>query len=351
MAIVLYEDEARGLRVEVGPERPAGTIELLEKTIWGTHGALYREDNIGDIVRESEWGDYFALYKDGRLIGCFMTTPVRRGRVGDKVYNIKYDAFFAIEPSLIGQGYGSLFARYIRKYTVETTPPPGIVYGFIDTDNERSVRSMTKAGHYLMSVFLPTSFSPYHPKDDPRVRPLKEEEREMMVERLFDLYEGHSLVDCDQSLKVKDYYVLEDGGEIVAGVQTKLRIWTVMKMADPVSTFAFKMLSYIPLQPWLKPGGRLSFLKLGNIYAKPGREAEFHRLVNAVLARNGLALAMTYFDPRSPVYQRIKEAGKFGIVNTLTGTKAFLFAGFNGLAEDEIADFKARPAFFSPLDP
>ena len=351
MATVIHEDKERRLRVEVGEERPEGLIPLLEKTIWGTRGALYREDNIGDIVREMAWGAYYALYLDDRFIGCFLTSPVRQGRVGEKVYNIRYDAFFAIEPSLIGQGYGSFFARYIRQHKMETLPEPGISYGFIDADNDRSVRSMTKAGHFLLSTFLPTSFSPYRPKDDPRVRPLREEEREAMVEKLLALYAGHSFVDCDQSLHVEDYHVLEEDGEIVAGVQTKLRIWTIMRMADPLSTMAFRLLSYVPLQPWLEPGGRLSFLKVGNIYIREGKEAAIYRLIEAVLARQGLALAMGYFDPRSPVFQRIKAAGKFGVVNALTGTKAYLYAAFKGLTEDEMFDVKQRPAFFSPLDP
>ncbi len=347
----LYEDKTRDLRIVASTELPEGTISLLDRTVWGTRGALYREDNVADIVRQTDWEYYYALYLGDRLIGCFMTTPVRRGRVGDKVYNIKYESYFAIEPTLIGQGYGSLFSDQLTRHVVETLPVPGLAYAFIDADNDRSLRSMTKAGHYPLSFFLPTSFSPWRPRDDPRVRPLREHEREAMVEKLLALYEGHALVDCDQSLKVEDYAVLEDAGEIVAGVQTELRKWTIMQMADPVSTALFRALSYIPLQPWLKPGGRLAFLKLGNIYITEGREKEFYKLVHALLARQGLTLAMSYFDPRSPIYQRIKAAGKFGIVNALSGTKAFLVATFKGFSEEEIFDLKGRPAFFSPLAP
>jgi hypothetical protein len=70
-----------------------------------------------------------------------------------------------------------------------------------------------------------------------------------------------------------------------------------------------------------------------------------------VLARHQLNFGMIYLDRRSPIYQRLKKAGKFGVFHALVTVPVHVMAYLKGFTANEIAEISRQPLFISMLDP
>ena len=81
-----------------------------------------------------------------------------------------------------------------------------------------------------------------------------------------------------------------------------------------------------------------------------GYEAAVFTLVEALLAREHLHAGVAFMDKRSPVYQRLAAAGKFGLLNAGLGATLHVIADFNAVPEEEIAELRRRPLCISPMD-
>ena len=114
------------------------------------------------------------------------------------------------------------------------------------------------------------------------------------------------------------------------------------------------MLKILPHIPWVRrlfPQGNYHFLTLGNIYIREGNERDLFILIEAVLAKHQLNFGMVYLDRRSPIYQRLTQAGKFGVINALVTVPVHVMAYLNGFTANEMAEIHRQPLFMSMMDP
>ncbi len=348
MQETIYQDTEQNLRIVYSDTLPEGTLDLLIPTIWGTTGTLYTEDDLPDVFAQFPPGVYFSLMQGDELAGTYMGIP-KRARFRNRTYDVVYAAYLAMRPEFAGQGYGSLIARESAPYLLDLAGEPGIVYAFVDQDNARSLEVLQKAGYRSLVRLDVTALSRYRPKDDPRVSPLQEAERERMVRLLEARYADHALLDFDQSLKVDEYYVLRENSEIVAGIQSKARQFTLVEMPDALSNLMLRLFTSLP-QPWFKPGGVVPFNKIGNVYFRPGHAQDAFRLLESVFARKKIYSAIAYFDPASPIYRELRRAGSLGLLGPVMGAKAHAMALYKGMSEEEIAELQSQPIHLSPRD-
>ena len=349
MTDILYHDPQRHLLVQASTECTPQMVSFLENTVWGTRGVLYTKHNLAAHLQGLPAPRYFSLMEAGRLtaVGICLQKTVQ---VGQRQYKAIYPAALAVEPARRSQGYGRLMLDAARPHVLDMLGPLGLIYGFVEAGNIRSLGLFNQVSPLILGQFHTQLFCRFFPMDDRRLQPAQEPERESLLAGLYDLYADHALLDFADSFRLDQYFVLREEGEVVAGVQIEVWEWSIVNLPGPWGFLLTKVLPRIPyVKRWFN-AKQLHFLRLGNLYARPGREAEVFPMVEALLARHRVHFAMAYVDRRSPFYQRLAGAGEFGFFSRNLAFSAHVMAECVGLSDEEIADLTHRPLFISPLD-
>ena len=126
--------------------------------------------------------------------------------------------------------------------------------------------------------------------------------------------------------------------------------WAIESLAGLEGRIALQLLPHLPMMRELFNPSDLRFLKISHFFYAPGQERFFFRLLEGVMYRHRQKLAIAYLDPRSPVNQALRHAGRLGILNPLLETPVKVFADVSGLQPAEITDLASRPLVISPLD-
>jgi L-amino acid N-acyltransferase YncA len=349
MSDVIYEDKARNLIIRRETTYTSALVALLEQTVWGTRGVLYTMHEVAAVLDRIVEPHFLSLKENDELVAVAVRSR-KTTRVGGEVYSAFHLAMLAVESAKVGQGYGRLLAEQSRHYFLNEVGERGMLYGYIEAGNARSLQLNQKLGYRFIGQFHTTMFSRLWPNDNVHVRRLEETERATLVQLLNDQYADYALVDFDQSVRADEYYVWEQAGEIVAGVQTERLHWTIVRLPGARGAILVKTLPYLPLLRRLFDARDYHFLRLGNIYARPGHEAKIFTLIEALLARQHLHSGMAFMDKHGPVYQRMAAAGTFGVLNMGMGAAMHVIADFNRVPEEEIAEIQRRPLCLSPMD-
>jgi len=348
-ATTLWADDTSQRVVKLAREPSPQVIRLLERTVWGGRGLLYEIRGIDAKLRRMSDPHVFSIEMEGRLASvCILN------RKTALVLGTEYDAFHfvmvATDDAERGKGLASLLGTHVRRFCEDAFREPGVGYGYIEASTEYSLRLSNRIGHTVERFVPLTVFSRFLPRDDPGVRPMLESEAEVVRDNLYDLYRGHSLLDFDTSLRPEEYFVLSRDGRIVAGAQAEILHWSVVRMPGWAGRFIVGGLPHIPGLRNLLDVSDLNFLRFGNLFVRPGDEAQLVTLLEALLARNGLRIGLIVMDQRSPVFEGIKAYGKFGLLNAAFRGTTKVVADFRGVTEDEITAIRARPVLVSAGD-
>ena len=345
----LWADEGSDLVVKLAGEPSLPAVGLLERTVWGSRGLLYRIRGIDTKLSRLSDPYVFSIERNGQLAAvCILN------RKNALVLGAQYDAFhfvmIATDEAFKGQGLAGLLSKHVRRFCETALRDPGIAYAYIESTTEYSLRISDRVGHRFESLVPLTIFSRLFPRDDRRVRPMLENEARSISDCLYALYEDHSLLDFETSLRPGEYFVLSHDGRIVVGAQAEVLHWSITRMPGWIGKFIVEGLPRIPVLRKLLCAEDLYFLRFGNILVRPGDEAHLATLLEALLARHGLRIGLILMDQRSSIFQRIKAFGKFGLMNAALRGTTKVVADFHGVAEDDIASICARPAVVSPGD-
>lgn len=349
MSEVIYEDRERHLVIERSLTYTPACIALLERTVWGTGGLTYTMCGVAQSLNRLTEPHFLFLKEDDELVAAAVRNR-KTVRVGEKIYNAFHLALLAVEERKIGQGYGKLLAEQSRHHFRRRVGTRGLLYGYIEAGNVRSLALHQRLGYQPLGVFHTVMFSRLRPRDDGRVGRLAATERHMLVQLLNEQYADHALLDFEQSLQLEAYFVLRQGGEIIAGLQAGPLCRTFQRLPGASGRMVLAVLPYIPVLHRLFSAKDFHFLRFGNVYARMGYEAAVFTLVQALLARNHLHAGVAFMDKRSPVHRRIAAAGKFGLLNAGLGATLHVIADFNAVPEEEIAELRRRPLCISPMD-
>jgi len=322
---------------------------LLEHIVWGTEGALYWVKNYPESLSAIPDLRYLYLKKNGRLIGLRIMAP-KRVRINGQSCQAVYNALFAIDPSERGKGYGKRLAQTTLEYSRSYLHGKGLVYAFTEAANVRSSGIKIAQGYQPIGRFHTIAFSRFFPRKSQRTNRLPEERRNEMVQRLSEQYASHALADFATSVLPERYYVLQEGREIVAGLQVAFQHWKIMRLEGAGGFIALHAVPHIPLLRDLLNPADFRFIRIGNIYFRQDRPAAVYELIESVLATHRLKTAISFLDKTSPAYQALARSGRFGIVNQLTETAVDVTAFLQGFSPVEIDELRRQPLAISLLD-
>jgi GNAT superfamily N-acetyltransferase len=350
MPEVIFEDKLRNLLIRRNSAYDAAFLALLERTIWGSGGLRYTINNLSEILNRIRHPHFLSLEKNGRLIGA-LTLIHKTNRLGAKDYPAFYAYGLAIEATERGKGYGTLLSGQALNYGLSRLQERGIYYGYVEAANTRSLRTLQKVGRKSLGQYHSLVVSRLCPKDLGGVEKLKGSQRGRLIQLLDEQYANHALTDFEQSIKTEDYYVVMQGGEIIAGLQCERNHLTIKHLPGAGGVLLLKILPRIPFFRRRFPRGNYHFLTLGNIYLREGKERDLSTLIEAVLAKHQFNFGMIYLDRSSPTYQRLKKAGKFGVVNAMVTVPVHVMAYLKGFTANELAGIRRQPLFMSIMDP
>jgi hypothetical protein len=363
-----------GLELKVSDHANEGILDILNNTIQGSEGGMrFALQNIASKI--AAYGDqirFVSLYRKNKVTGtagaCFRISGQNELR-----YPTTYIRYLAFQQSYqSGAGWKIKEKKSSKEATEDTfkqktlevfSKPhllglPGIsengshiMYAFVESMNERSKNLVHQAGYEYIRSFLTVAFSRFNPKTDKRVSRIPESETGKMKELLLDFYRDYSFFTTDYAFYGNRYYILREGGEIIAGVCAIPSLYKVYNVPGVWGWIMMKVLPYVPYYRRLFRPGEFRYLVFDTIYYKKGREDALTSLFESACASEGFHTGLTWLDDRSALYDTLRTEVNMGTLNRMLNAKpGLVYARFLNLTEEEKNLFYDAPAYVSGFD-
>ena len=348
--VVIWSDLAKNLTLYATGVAPTELTGLLNRTTWGTRDVRYSIKGIARILERIKDPHFLLLKKEDSLVGAVVASR-KKVRGGDKTYDALFIAMIAVDPTMIGLGYGTLLALQAREYGRALLSEPGIIYLYVETTNTASVRVHEKIGYRRIGQYEARIFTRIFPKDNHQIKRPNDMERVQLADLLERQYAGHELLDVREAVQRGRYFVLRCGGEMVAAAQIRPMHWCLKQLRGLGGVMAMTVLPKLPLIRRGYSPQHLRFIQIGNIWFRPGHETALTGLLEALLARCGVHVGIVFLDRRSPVHDAIRANLQFGAFSRLVLETAEVFADLKGWSREETARLLMGPVNVSPVDP
>jgi hypothetical protein len=229
--------------------------------------------------------------------------------------------------------------------------PPAIIYSLIEQKNLRSMNFSAQMGMETVGEVANFSFSRMRPGRSRRVEQLPEAGQEAMLGLLHDFYKDFALFFPDPLFRDNGYYVIRDSGRIVAGLQLYPVTWRIVDFGGGMTNMVVRLLTKLPwVRKRINPDD-LELLAFDGIYCEPGHEAALYELMEGVLERTGVHIAVLMMDMGSPLYAVFRDRQKLGPLHTLLGSfTADVRVRFVNLPEEVRQYFLDHPTYIPTYD-
>ncbi len=364
------------LEVKVTDYANEGMLDILNHAVQGSEGGMrFQLQNIpARIAAYKDQIRFISLYRKNKITGtvgsCYRITG--QGNLRYPSCHLRYLAFHSVYQSDIS--WKKKKAREVikpekddtfKQKTLEIFSKPHlldfkqinendkhIMYAFVESMNERSKNLVSQAGYEYIRSFLTVAFSRFSPKADSRVTRISTpEEKKKMESLLLEYYRGHSFFSTDYAFYGDKYYVLKEGGEIIAGVSA---IPSAYKIYDMPGIWGWIYMKVLPRAPYFKRlfhPEEFRHLVFDAIYCKKGKETLLADLLESVCASEGFFTGLTWLDDRSELYDKLRSGVKMGALNRMLNAKpGLVYARFLNLTDKEKEYFYDAPAYISGFD-
>lgn len=350
MEKIIYEDKSEDIIIEVTFKRPQEMIDMLDSILWGTNGPIYSKTAIAEKVHNTINMHSILLKKAGKIIGiCGLSE--RTVKVGNQWVTAQYVRNFSVDKAYQGKGYSKLLMDNLKKYFVSILPEPYIGYAFIEGSNVRSQKVADFLGYPIVRHFDTTLFSRLFPKQLANARRATKADHNLIKKHLTAFYKDYSFVQFYKTFYKDDYFVLEENGEIIAGVQAFKVQWKVHTITGFSGKIMMNVLPYIPIANRLFHPN-FKFLVFDSMFCKEGKEEQLLQLLEDVLSRFGdVYSGWLMLDQKAPIYQKLNKINKWGILNSIQAPfPAAVVMNVHGLPISVLEDAKNQPAYIAGFD-
>jgi hypothetical protein len=363
------------LEVRVSDFANEGMLEILNHAVQGSEGGLrFQLQNIPErIAAYKDQIRFVSLYRKNKITGtvgsCYRMTG--QGNLRYPSSYIRYLAFDAVYQSDISrkkkkrevikpekddtfkQKTLEIFSKpHLLEFRQVNESDKHIMYAFIESMNERSKNLVNQVGYEYIRSFLTVAFSRFSPKPDNRVNKItSEEEKDKIRSLLLEFYHDYSLFIPDNAFYGDKYYVLKEGGEIIAGVSA---IPSVYKIYDMPGIWGWIYMKVLPKAPYFKRlfhPEEFRHLVFDAIYCRKGKEDKLACLFESVCATEGYYTGLTWLDDRSELFDKLRSGVRMGALNRMLNAKpGLVYTRFLNFTEKEKECFFDAPAYISGFD-
>jgi hypothetical protein len=291
---------------------------------------------------------YITLEKDNKPVAVCLVNE-KSIAFQNRMYPAYYLCVLSVIPGECNKGYGSLLVAKVTGYFSGLLPEKGLIYAYVEKENERSQKAFIKAGYTDIGAFKASVYSCFNPRENTTVEKIRPEDTTTVIDLLQQLYEFHNFLDFKSSFDADSYYVEKKNGTIVVGTQVKKFKWSFLELPGLSGKIILKVFPYLPVIRKLFNPRVYEFLKIGNIYFAEGSENRIPGLMEAVLSRESLKVCMAFTNTRSPENRVIAIWVKHGLLSSVEA-EGKVYSRLKGFSEEEVALVQKEPLTISISD-
>ncbi|MEL7531923.1 MAG: hypothetical protein AAFN10_11470 [Bacteroidota bacterium] len=316
--------EGRGWKFKLDPFAHAAVAKLLGNTIWGTKGGIRYSHTEGlRKVQELTNSSYITLWREDEIRACvgFVQKPLCLKDQTLPAYYIRYLAVAASWQSQTQAGVvrqaketqkagNRLFRKKLAQVFTDQAywryegrdTQAACFYAYVVMDNDRSANLVLSNGFRALRSFRTMVFSRFKPKRSPKVRKIKASEKAKIEAQLQSFYQDYSYPKEDLRIQ-HDYYVWEEQGEMIAGVQAQPIKWRIEEIPGLVGRLAMRFLPKIGFLRRILNPEDFRFVGLDALYYRDKAKHILPQLYEHVLADQGLYVSMIWLDDQTDLYR------------------------------------------------
>lgn len=331
--------KGRGWQLKLDPFAHPAVVQLLGKTIWGTKGGIRYSHTEGlKKVEELSNTAYITLWREDEIRACVGLVQKPLQLANKEHLPAYYIRYLAVASQLQAQtaagqsnkatnqrqGGNRLFRKKLSELFgdadywryAKQAEKAACFYAYVVMDNERSANLVLSNGFQALRAFRTMIFSRFKPKRSSKVRKIKPSEKPEIEKRLQGFYQSYSYASADLQLH-HEYYVWEEKGEIIAGVQAQAIKWRIEEIPGLSGRLALWLLPKISFLRRILNPQDFRFVGLDALYYNASARAVLPALYEHILADQGLFLSMIWFDEQTNLYQDFVDmpAGKKGLLS------------------------------------
>jgi len=366
MSKVLFE---RGPIKVFNHSTPTQTIiEQLEETAYGTEGLAYVHGNVRQKISALPGPNFIELNKSGQLIGTVALSQRDAFIKGShhRTYYIRYFSFLESmrrpnehQPDRLPTRAGNrmlkpmLWSLFDKSDVSDLSAPETstLFYAYVESENQRSYDMCMSFGFERLRTMTTIPFSRAYPKASLQLRKAKPEEHPLLLTKMKDYYRDYSMVTFETVFAEDHYWVWEEKGEIIGGVQAYPITWKFQALPGFTGWATMNIVPKLPVLGRLFNPKRYQFAAIEGLWTIPGREDILSSMLESALALSSLTVGMMFVDKESPLYQTIKGIKRLGLMHTLNGeVDSEIIGRFVSTAPEEQKLYTQLPAYISAFD-
>lgn len=341
-------------------QQPSQQIEaLLKDNVIGTPGLSMLYQHLG--VEQKLYSiakPHFVMVrrKDSLIATCCFCERNFQGTVG---FYIRYFAFtkgFRIKhvPQLKGKVKTSGIREEIRSLLKgQGLLPPEQTsffhYAYVDPRNPRSANVCEEFGFVPIRKYTTKLFSRIFPKNYPQLQ-IKQvsSSTERIRTLLASFYSDYNHFTIE-NLNKTYYYVEDEGGEIIAGVQVNPDAWRVLTLPGNYGKTLLAVFDHMPFLSRLL-SKNLKFLAVEGMYCKAGKESIFEKLLENLLHQHQVHTAIMVVDTESSLYTLTQHLNLGVLAKISPEVHGHVIARYQRVSETFIQQQKSAPSYISVHD-
>lgn len=301
---IVYQQDSLFLLVSTKPD--PNIIALLQQTVYGTEGIRYRQTGQAERISQLVNPFFFQLYDQQTLIGLYCLDQRPVGFRGQYIPGY-YGRYLAVRADKQGKGYGRLLKSTAVDFVAQHHQDPYLLYSYIEAKNTRSMAASVHEQFTSVAKLSTFLFRRFSPRIDARFRTLSPDESALAQRLVAAQYAQYGFQHFTHINQYQSYYVLEEAGQIVAGVQASPIQWQFVHIPGRLGPLIRHVAPHIPgLRRFFNPS-RQSFLTVEGVYIAPGREELLAPLLESALAQFGQHTVMWQIDERDPLRSLLSD--------------------------------------------
>ena len=362
------------LTIEVETSPGEELMEHMHQTVMGQPGGMqYHHTDLEQKMKSGDENYFMYLRKSGKMLGSagFCSKPTETDGIEHDSWLIRYFSIKAPirglpkkrkskadlkdennRTTVLGRFIQPVFADPAQLREGETrADQPAIVFAIVDQTNLRSMNFSAQMGLETVGSMAAFTFSRLRPRRSNRIETVEEDQRADILKQIREFYKEYTLFYSDYIFNNDDYFVIKEGGRMVAGVQVYPVTWKVVDFGNKLTNWAASLLGKIPSLSKRINKDEISFLAFDAIYCEPGYEKLLYELMEGVLERKKHFLAMMMMDLESDLYSLFKENKKLGILHKIQGNSyADIRVRFIHMPDAVKKQFFDRPTYIPTYD-
>jgi hypothetical protein len=289
------------LRLTLDRTMQPAALALLQRTTYGTNGICYIQTGQDQKLPHLYNPLFFHFYQQDELIGIYCLDEREVTLIGTQHLPAYYGRYLAIDERHKGKRYGHLLKSQSMVYVEQKTQKAHLYYSYIEEKNSRSMRISQAEGFVSIAKLSTYIFRRYSPRTDSRFRPARADELPAITKLLNQAYAPYTLCSLGRIGYQGNYFILQEGNEIVAGIQANSVRWQFSHMPGISGWLTMNLLPLTSTTRRFFNPANYTFLVLEGLYLKPGREELLPLLLESVLAHFGLHSALWQLDEQDPI--------------------------------------------------